>query len=281
MSLLAAAALQLAPSLISAGVKRFQDKKLLGEQEKFFGDIKREAAAEMEASKAAREAAKQDIKVGETYRKYLDTALQDPASDFLRKEAMRSQAEQIGALKQGGARALLGGLGRTAASTARTMEDIAVGEQERKLSALSTYADIEQKQRDKRIAEILRDARGDLSLSRDQYASSMLGEKQAELENLLSKQEFTGGLISSGFDTLGFLADEGAFGDFFKAKNGIKLPGKFDHGSNPIDLVRSGKKIGEATGNEYIVTPEQAKKISKESAFARKLFKKFENRAKS
>jgi len=61
----------------------------------------------------------------------------------------------------------------------------------------------------------------------------------------------------------------------------MKLPGEFSHDTNPIDLMQSGEKVGEATGDEYIVNPEQARKISKESKFARQLFKKFEKRARS
>ena len=40
-----------------------------------------------------------------------------------------------------------------------------------------------------------------------------------------------------------------------------KTPGEFDHDTNPIDLVQDGKKVGEATGGEYIFNPEQSDKI--------------------
>lgn len=234
----------------------------------------------MDESMAAREAAKKDIGVGETYKKYLDMAMQDPMADFQRKEAMRSQAESIGALKSGGARALLGGLQQVQSGTTREMDKIAAGEQDRKLGALKTFGAIEQQQDNMRINQMLRDARGDLGLARTQYGDAMMGEKQAELDNLRSKQEFQEGLVSSGFDMLNFANDQGAFGDFFGEK-GMKLPGEFNHDTNPIDLMQGGRKVGEATGDEYVINPEQARKISKESKFARQLFKKFEKRAKS
>ena len=60
---------------------------------------------------------------------------------------------------------------------------------------------------------------------------------------------------------------------------GMVTPGNFSHGSNPIDLVRNGVKIAEATGNEYIINPEQAKKISEQSPYAKRLFKQFMKRA--
>ena len=66
------------------------------------------------------------------------------------------------------------------------------------------------------------------------------------------------------------------------AKQGAMMTkGEFKHNTNPIDLVQDGVKVGEATGGEYIINPTQAKKIAKESSFARKLFKRFERKAKA
>ena len=61
---------------------------------------------------------------------------------------------------------------------------------------------------------------------------------------------------------------------------GMKTKGSFNHDSNPIHLVQNGEKVGEATGGEYILNPEQAKSVAKESSYARKLFKRFEKNAK-
>lgn len=62
---------------------------------------------------------------------------------------------------------------------------------------------------------------------------------------------------------------------------GMMTSGSFNHNTNPIDIVQNGVKIGEATGGEMILNPEQAAKIKKESSYARKLFKQFEKKAKS
>ena len=68
---------------------------------------------------------------------------------------------------------------------------------------------------------------------------------------------------------------------FFSGENGgMMTKGSFNHNTNPIDLVQDGEKVGEATGGEYIINPTQAKKISKESGFAKKLFKRFERNAR-
>ena len=65
-----------------------------------------------------------------------------------------------------------------------------------------------------------------------------------------------------------------------KENGGMVLDGEFSHERNPIDIVQNGVKVGEATGSEYIVNPEQAKKIAAQSAYAKKLFKRFEKQAK-
>ena len=56
---------------------------------------------------------------------------------------------------------------------------------------------------------------------------------------------------------------------------GMVTGGKFDHSTNPIDIVKKGKKIGEMTGGEVILNPAQQKKLSKESVYFRQLLKKF------
>ena len=40
-----------------------------------------------------------------------------------------------------------------------------------------------------------------------------------------------------------------------------KTPGEFSHKTNPIDIMKDGAKIGEMTGGEYIINPDQADAI--------------------
>jgi len=61
---------------------------------------------------------------------------------------------------------------------------------------------------------------------------------------------------------------------------GMMTQGAFNHDTNPIHLVQNGEKVGEATGGEYILNPQQAKAVAKESTYARKLFKQFAKKAK-
>lgn len=61
----------------------------------------------------------------------------------------------------------------------------------------------------------------------------------------------------------------------FLEDGGMITKGKFDHKTNPIDIIREGKKIGEMTGGEVILNPAQQKKLSNESSYFRQLLKKF------
>ena len=69
-------------------------------------------------------------------------------------------------------------------------------------------------------------------------------------------------------------------------KGGVmKTPGAFSHKKNPIDIMKDGKKIAEATGGEYIFNPKQMSNIKKFvstndknrlHSYVRSLIKKFE-----
>ena len=61
----------------------------------------------------------------------------------------------------------------------------------------------------------------------------------------------------------------------FLKEGGMVTGGKFDHKTNPIDIIKKGQKIGEMTGGEVILNPAQQQKLSKESAYFRQLLKKF------
>jgi len=65
-----------------------------------------------------------------------------------------------------------------------------------------------------------------------------------------------------------------------RERGGMMTNGEFNHDTNPVHLIQNGEKVGEATGNEYILNPSQAKKIAKQSPFARSLFRRFERNAK-
>jgi hypothetical protein len=82
-------------------------------------------------------------------------------------------------------------------------------------------------------------------------------QRQFEEESLLAERDFMRQPVYS------------------REKGGMVTGGKFDHKTNPIDIVKKGQKIGEMTGGEVILNPAQQQKLSKESAYFRQLLKKF------
>ena len=56
--------------------------------------------------------------------------------------------------------------------------------------------------------------------------------------------------------------------------------GAFSHKTNPIDIMQDGAKVGEMTGGEAILNPDQQKKVSKESPYFRKLMREFAMKAR-
>lgn len=84
-------------------------------------------------------------------------------------------------------------------------------------------------------------------------------------------------------DELNLLDERGIvddIGEYMPSRRGFEgggmvTDGKFSHKSNPIDIIQAGRKVGEMTGGEVILNPEQQKKLSKESKYFRTLLKKF------
>jgi hypothetical protein len=72
-----------------------------------------------------------------------------------------------------------------------------------------------------------------------------------------AEQNIFGGVedIASG---VGAMAKEGAVID---AEEGGVTPGEFSHKENPIDMVQDGEKIGEATGGELILPPDDVEAV--------------------
>ena len=59
----------------------------------------------------------------------------------------------------------------------------------------------------------------------------------------------------------------------YKQGGAVKTPGEFNHDSNPIYMVQDGDIVGEMTGGEYVLNPQQAKKIAAQSKYFRNLLK--------
>ena len=242
-----------------------------------------------DAAMAARE---QGYGMAPSYADLRKLVNQDPTSDYLRQQAMRQEAGQLQALAGGGARALLGGTQSVARGTADTMARIAAEEQARRSKGLQTVGAVEQRIQEQKLV----DARGDLNLGRGLEAEALGAQAQAEELKAAANQGMfqagVQGLKGVGMSALDF---DNADPELFKAfygnnydKGGLlrgKTPGEFSHDINPIDIMQDGAKIGEMTGGEGIVSPEDLGKLEQLAGegktslhkFVRRLIKKLES----
>jgi len=128
--------------------------------------------------------------------------------------------------------------------------------------------------------ENLAKEQGDVQDSKVKIAEGQLegirGEKAAGQQNIFSGlEDVASGIGAGGIKQFGSLFNKekttayGKEGANIKAKEGGKIdaeeggvtPGEFDHDSNPIDMVQDGEKVGEATGGELILPPDDVDDI--------------------
>ena len=250
-----------------------------------------------------------EYKIGSSYKKYLDMARRDPVADMQRRIAAEQEASNIQALKSGGARALIGGLSGVSRAAAQSRAGIEAGSYGRMQDALKTYAGEEQSVMDANTRAALAQYKADLLYSRGAADTAMEQIYGAEDAKRAANQQF----LETGIDLLGMgLGHMQAFGGpgygggggggnmpidtgtFSDAELGYimgdqygekgmkvsKTPGPFSHATNPIHIVRNGRKIGEMTGGEVILNPDQEKKVASQSPYFRQLLRKFNQQNK-
>ena len=308
----------------------------------FFGGRK---AAQTEADvaaqrKAAAEQQYEQLKadmpkygVGSAWNQYLAMSKQDPAADMQRQIAAEQEASAVGALKAGGAKALLGGLGATQRQAARQRMGIEAQSAARQQAALGQFAGVQQEAQDMQTQ-----FGQELGLAEMGMAAGAAQEAQAVQDQMRQAKKLMGiealsGLLGSAGDiagafkglgqnksfdassaiqgmglnidpgqvgtpvmsddtlnigtqvtglptpTLGSGSGSGMYGLFGK-NGGMLTEGAFSHETNPIDIMQDGAKVGEMTGGEAILNPEQQKKVSKESPYFRKLMREFAMKAR-
>ena len=208
----------------------------------------------------------------------LPSAYQEYAQKAMDQATLRAQTEAINrrlatstqALSQAGGRALLGGLQSqvTAANEAEIQAQDA------------------QRQREMQGLQVLGGAQQQLAGMKESRFQMQYGEaqgaQQAALQNIgAGIGAAATGAITAGtsyekdmFEKGASQATRNAINNLPRFTSGGALEGDFSHKTNPITMInKNGDVVGEATGGEYIVNPEQAKKISKESKFFRNLLK--------
>tara|TARA_R110000751_G_scaffold115_2_gene460 strand:+ start:3542 stop:4405 length:864 start_codon:yes stop_codon:yes gene_type:complete len=248
-------------------------------------------AAELKAKKSIK-----DYTVGKGSRQAFQMSQQDKAGDIAKQEIQKQTGAALGAMKAGGAKALMGGGGASAlaASAATQQAKAASDSQARKMAGQQTFGAQEQSSQDattgmrNEMAQFDRGralAQGDAEkgLSRS-LTGDIAASKMAMTQDIFSTVGGMGDMAASAM-TGGAAGAMGMMG-----KKGMKIketPGEFSHGTNPIDLVRNGTKIGEATGGELIFNPEQSGKLETLATeggtelhkYLRGLFKKFNKKS--
>lgn len=129
---------------IGSIVQGRQAKKAADRQAEVDRELAQQAQAEADTQITDALARQSEFGLAPTYNELRKTVMEDPAADLQRQEALRSEAEQVQALKTGGARALLGGLSRVDTTTADTFAKIAADESARRKAGLQTIAGAEQ-----------------------------------------------------------------------------------------------------------------------------------------
>jgi len=213
----------------------------------------------MEQAQKAQAAFEGDVKSGK-YDARVAQAQRDLAQAGMRKsDTTPLQEASAGAMKalSSDPRALAGaltGIQRTEASGRMAMQE---QDLQRELASKSNLANLEQAALDANIGFRR-------NLGYEKFQRNIDAERMAKqnIETLMDRRsdawtDIAGGILGAAQSAFMPTAQKGA-----KVQ---KTPGEFSHKKNPIDIMKDGMKVGEMTGGEYIINPEQADTI--EDAF--------------
>jgi hypothetical protein len=151
--------------------------------------------------------------VGDSWNKFLAASKQDKAADMARQIASEQEASTLGALKSGGAKALLGGLGAAQRRSSQQRMGIEADSQARQQSALQQYAGVENRANDLNVGL----ANQDLLRVQGQMDESKIEKELLRGEKRAAKDDRISGYMN--------LASK------FLGKNGAKVPEYVDGGS--------------------------------------------------
>ena len=195
-----------ASQLIGAGSDIITGRK---DQKEAEANIERLKGEEAELKKA------RTFGVGDTWNKYLAASKQDKASDLLRQQEQQRFAGNVGALKSGGAKALLGGLAAQSQQSMMQQAQIEAGAQQRQQSALATYAGVEQAAKDANVNLAAQDLARTQGLLDDQ--------EKARIEARNKKREGITAGLTTGADIIGDMAEGEAKEQGLIARYGSKI----------------------------------------------------------
>lgn len=196
---------------------------------------------DMSAAKADEQAAlkKRQYTVGDAFNQYLAASKQDKAADLQRQIASEQEASTIGALKAGGARALLGGLGAAQRQAAQQRMGIEAESQARQQAALKDFATVEQRVGEANVGL----ASMDVQRAQEQRDAALKQKRQA-----------TDDLVTGGIGLLSQL-----YGSATAAPTGARYGMKMENGNIFKDLREEGKKDRESIKEDYSGRQRRAK----------------------
>ena len=170
--------------------------------------------------------------------KTADQPINQNLIENMQSQQAADRASAMGALSKD-PRNVLAGVQALESSAAKQRTDLMSMQQDAKTRAMENLAREQNrvKQQDINVA--------------GQELSGIVGQKAAAEQNIFGGAED----ILSG---VGAMAEDGAKID---AEEGGVTPGEFNHDTNPIDMVQDGEKIGEATGGELILPPDDVEAV--------------------
>lgn len=239
--------------------KYAEEDRALADKDKA-AEAAKKAVAKREQDKfyAQEEAGKFDSRVSQAQRDLAQAGKKrTDTSDIAARQAM-----ELSALSQD-PRSLVAGISGTTkraqeATTAAKEADLDRElEAETKLAGLEDTALKENIAQDKQLAaRKLVGAEQDEATAEENMRAAELEGREADLRYRAAKDAQFESVMNLGSSML----------DIGSARNGAKVkktPGEFSHRTNPIDIMQRGAKIGEMTGGEYIINPQQAEKIDR------------------
>ena len=224
-----------------------------------------------------------NLNVGDTPAEYYKAFKEAYDQDIMNRQMESIKTGLAGtteALSGAGGRALLGGIGAATQQAQRQMQGVADIQQQRQTEALGQLASAKERTRDLQL----------------EAQAKTLGMREARSQaDIAGAQASRDAGIQNVAGGLGQIASAGIYGSDLLSKKKpetkmekggvMKTPGEFSHKKNPIDIMKDGKKIAEATGGEYIFNPKQMSNIKKFvssndknrlHSYVRSLIKKFE-----
>jgi len=183
--------------------------------------------------------------------------------ELQRDAVARNVSQSLQTVGQLGGRAALGAVSGLQTGADRSMQQVGLDVAQQRMAATTQLGAARERETAMKESRY----RMDLGNEQDRYASARAGVGQGI-------GQAVGGLanVAAAFIPI---AKDGAV---------VKTPGNFSHSKNPIDIVKSGAKIGEMTGGEYIFNPKQMEKIktfvatddkSKLHSYVKSLIRKF------